>query len=130
MSNRLRAAGIIIAALVGASAPATAGLKSYVSAQVNTWGNTVSIYGGLGDTRNTANSAEYLECGSNTATGYCLFRNAAGTYYSCTTTNAAMIEVIRSMDGDGSINFSYDSTTNVCTYMLSYASSRAQPKSP
>jgi hypothetical protein len=32
------------------------------------------------------------------------------------------------MSGDDSINFVYDSTTNVCTYMLSYASSRTQPK--
>jgi hypothetical protein len=121
MSSRLWAAAIIIAALAGAS---------YVSAQVNNWGNTISIYGGLGDTRNTANTSEYIECGTNSTTGYCLFRNAAGTYYSCSTTNAGMIEVIRSMSGDGSINFSYDTTTGACTYMLSYASSRAQPKNP
>lgn len=130
MSSRLWTAAIIIAAVAGASAPATAGLKSYVSAQVNTWGNTISISGALGDTRNTANGTEYLECGSNSNTAYCTYRNPAGTYYSCNTTNAAMVEVVRSMSGDGSINFSYDSTTNVCTYMLSYASSRAQPKSP
>jgi hypothetical protein len=130
MSSRLWVTAIIIAALAGASTRATAGAKSYVSAQVNTWGNTISIYGGLGDTRNTANTSEYIECGTNSTTGYCLFRNTAGTYYSCSTTNAGMIEVIRSMSGDGSINFSYDTTTGACTYMLSYASSRAQPKNP
>jgi hypothetical protein len=42
------------AALAGASAPAPAGLKSYISAQVNTWGNTISISGALGDARNIA----------------------------------------------------------------------------
>ncbi len=130
MSNRLWTAAIVIAALAGASTPAKGGARSYVSAQVNTWGTTISIYGGLGDTRNTANTVEHLDCGTNSTTGYCTYRNPAGTYYSCNTTNAGMIEVIRSMHGDASINFSYDSTTNVCTYMLSYASSRAQPKTP
>ena len=131
MSRRLLATTILAAAaLAGASATALAGSRSYVSAQVNTWGTTISIYGALGDTRNTANTTEYLECGSNSGTGYCLYRNPAGTYYSCSTTDAAMIQVIRSMSGDASINFSYDSTTGACTYMLSYSSSRAQPKAP
>jgi hypothetical protein len=116
--------------LAGASAVAVAGAKSYFPAQLNTWGTTVSVSGGIGETRNTPDSTQYIECGSNSNTGYCLFRDAGGAYHSCSTTDAGLITVIRSMSGDGSINFLYDSTTNVCTYMLSYASSRDQPKAP
>jgi len=116
--------------LAGASAVAVAGVKSYFPAQLNQWGNTVSISGGIGETRNTPDTVQYIECGSNANTGYCLFRDASNVYHSCSTTDAGMITVIRSMSGDGSINFSYDVTTNACTYMLSYASSRDQPKAP
>src|SRR5262249_21178349 len=122
--NRRLMAVVTAVGLVGASGVAMAGLKSYIPATLSQWGNTVSISGGIGETRNTADSVQYIECGSNANAGYCMFRDASNQYHSCSTTDAGMISVIRSMSGDGSINFSYDVTTNVCTYMLSYASSR------
>jgi hypothetical protein len=113
------------------SAVALGGVKTYAPAGVSSLGgNIVSVSGGFGDTRNTVDSTQYIECGTNLTAGFCLFRDSGGAFHSCSTTDANMIAVIRSMSGDALVQFTYDVTTNVCQYMLSYASSRAQPKAP
>jgi len=84
---------------------------------------------GLGETYNTADSTQYAECGSNGTTGYCTVRDAAGTYYSCMTTDPALLAVIRSMSPESFISVVWDASGS-CTYVLSYASSRSAVKVP
>ena len=130
MSRRFWIAALAAAGLASASASALAGAKSLGATTVYHWGSTVSVQGTFGATRNSASTTEYLECGSNAGAGFCTYHDPSGSYYSCSTTDAAQIAAIRSMSGDSYVNFSYDTSTNACTYVLSYASSRAEPKNP
>lgn len=102
-----------------------AGSKSIGSLTVNVASRYANA--GLSDTHNTANGLEYAECGTNSTTGYCTFRDTAGTYYSCMTTDPAYLTVIRSMSDESFISVRWDAA-GVCTYVLSYASSRTQAK--
>lgn len=104
-----------------------AGVRQYVPLQINT--TYRSAYGGLAETHNTTDTSTYAECGSNSNTGYCTFRDVAGTSYSCYTTDPAQIAVIRSMSPDSLFNVVWDAA-GVCTYVLSYASSRVTPRAP
>lgn len=126
MKKRLLLSLSLAAAMIlGGGGAAMAGLKSYFPLQVNAPGRYAS--GGLSETHNTANGVEYFECGSNPTTGYCTIRDAAGTYYSCMTTDPALLTVIRSMSDESSISVRWDAS-GVCTYVLSYASSRTEAK--
>lgn len=113
--------------LTAGAGAALAGAKQYAPLQINTALRSAS--GGLAETHNTAEATSLAECGSNPTTGYCLFRDAAGTFYSCYTTDPAQIAVIRSMSPDSTFNVLWD-TSGVCTYVLSYASSRVAPRTP
>jgi hypothetical protein len=121
----LSRAGIALTFVAASATMASAGLKSYVPLSVNVAGKYAS--GGLAETHNTADNVQYAECGTNATTGYCTLRDTAGTYYSCYTTDPALLTVIRSMSDESSFSISWNDT-GVCTYVLSYASSRTAAK--
>jgi hypothetical protein len=126
--SRLKLGVISALVVLGTTSAVFAGLRSYFPLQVNTTGHYAN--GGMSETHNTADSVQYAECGSNATTGYCTFRDAGGTYYSCFTTDMTQIAVIRSMAPDASFSVVWDPTSNQCTYVLSYASSRVAPRAP
>jgi len=128
MSRRLKLGAIVsLLALTAGTGAVLAGAKQYVPLSINAASR--SAYGGLAETHNTADSVSYAECGSNATTGYCTFRDAANTFYSCYTTDPAQIAVIRSLSPDSTFNVVWD-TSGVCTYVLSYASSRVAARTP
>jgi hypothetical protein len=123
MSRRLKLGTIVaLLALASGSGIVLAGAKSYAPLSINTVNRWAS--GGFSETHNTTDLTSYAECGSNSTTGYCTFRDTAGTFYSCYTTDPAQITVIRSMSPDSLFNVVWDAS-GVCTYVLSYASSRS-----
>jgi len=128
MSRRLKL-GVIagLLALTAGTGAVIAGAKQYFPLSIDPVNRSAS--GGLAETHNTADTTSYAECGSSSTTGYCTFRNPAGTFYSCFTTDPAQIAVIRSMSPDSTFYVAWD-TAGVCTYVLSYASSRVAPRSP
>lgn len=125
--SRLSLAMITALAVLGTASAVHAGLRSYFPLSVNVAGRYAS--GGLAETHNTADSIQYAEFGSNATTGYVTLRDAAGTYYSCYTTDPAQLTVIRSMSPDSTFSVAWD-TSGVCTYVLSYASSRSAVRAP
>ncbi len=128
MSHRIKLGAIAaLLTLTAGTGAVVAGIKQYIPLQIN----AVNRYanGGLAETHNTPDNVSYAECGSNSTTGYCTFRDTAGTYYSCFTTDPAQIAVIRSMSPDSTFSVRWD-TAGVCTYVLSYASSRVAPRTP
>jgi hypothetical protein len=128
MSRQLKLGAIIaLLTLTAGTGAVVAGIKQYVPLSINAASR--SAYGGLAETHNTADNVSYAECGSNSTTGYCTFRDPSGTYFSCYTTDPAQIAVIRSMSPDSTFNVVWD-TSGVCTYVLSYASSRVAARTP
>ncbi len=125
MSTRLRLA--IIAALLAISGTVLAGARQYAPLAINLQFRYAD--GGLAETHNTDDAFSYAECGSNYGAGFCTVVDTAGTYYGCYTTDPAHIAVIRSMSPDSLFSIEWDES-GVCTYVLSYASSRAAPRAP
>jgi hypothetical protein len=123
--THLTRAALAALMLFASSGSGLAGIKSYAPLSVNVAGRYAN--GGLAETRNTVDNVQYAECGSNAGTGYCTLRDTAGTYYSCYTTDPAQIQVIRSMSEESIFSIAWD-VNGVCTYVLSYASSRTAAK--
>jgi hypothetical protein len=121
--------GFVVAllALTAGTGAVVAGQKQYSPLTVNPVARYANA--GLAETHNTADTVSYAECGSNATAGYCTFREPSGTFYSCYTTDPSLLVVIRSMSPDSTISVQWDAS-GVCTYVLSYASSRVAPRTP
>src|SRR5688572_28555871 len=127
MSHRKLGAIAALLTLTAGTGAVIAGIKQYVPLSINAAARYAN--GGLAETHNTPDTVSYAECGSNATTGYCTFRDPAYNHYSCYTTDPAQIAVIRSMSPDSTFSVQWD-TAGVCTYVLSYASSRVAPRAP
>ena len=126
--SRMKLGLISVIVVLGTSSAVFAGLKSYIPLSINYAAHFAN--GGLAETHNTADSVQYAECGSNPTTGFCTVRDAANVVTSCFTTDPALLTVIRSMSPDSLFSIRWDPATNECTYVLSYASSRAAQRTP
>jgi hypothetical protein len=119
--------GVALLCLTMASA-AFAGLTYSTEVWVNGYGKNAG--GGLGSARHSADNNQYLGCNYDSgspATGWCYANDANNNYGSCTTSNASMIDAIKSMNGDSYITFSWDNNTN-CTYIQANKASQYAPK--
>lgn len=126
MTRPLLARTILAVSLLAATTGTVlAGAKSYIPLSINYAARYAN--GGLAETHNTADNVQYAECGSNSATGYCTIRDTAGTITSCYTTDPALLAVIRSMSDESLFSIQWNAS-GVCTYVLSYASSRTEAK--
>lgn len=113
--------------LVAGTGAVVAGARQYAPLSISVANKWAS--GGFAETHNTPDFTQYAECGSNSNTGYCTLRDASATFYSCFTTDPGHIAVIRSMSPDSLFNVVWDAS-GVCTYVLSYASSRSAVRQP
>jgi hypothetical protein len=126
MSRRLwLSLSLAVSLLAAGSGAVLAGAKQISPLSVNAASRFANA--GLGETHNTANTTEYIECGTNPTTGFCTIRDSSSNVYSCMTTDPDLLAVIRSMSDESYISVRWDAA-GVCTYVLSYASSRAATK--
>jgi hypothetical protein len=116
---------LAVSLLAAGSGAVFAGAKSLSPLTVNAASRYANA--GLAETHNTANTTEYIECGTNGTTGFCTIRDSSANMYSCMTTDASLLSVIRSMSDESYISVRWDAA-GVCTYVLSYASSRTEAK--
>jgi len=91
-------------------------------------------YGSLGTARNSADGYSWVTCGVQSGTtgsmyASCYAVNASGVSASCGTTNANLVAVVATLEGDSSISFQWDSS-GLCTYISVGQSSAAEPKKP
>jgi hypothetical protein len=123
-------AAVAVIALLVANQSATAGWKpASAGVTIDTVARTAN--GSISATRNTPDNSQQLVCwldGTNAGiTGNCHARNLAGTMRACSTTNANLIQVIASANGDSAISFAWDAS-NVCTAIQVMQNSAAPPK--
>lgn len=124
----VKMAGMAAAALIGTSA--WAGFKS--ATEVNVSGN--SAYGSLASARNSADGVQYIGChlytyNTGSASVACYATSASGVQGSCSSTNALIVDAVRSMNGDSYILFRWD-TAGACTYLVVSNASQYAPKQP
>lgn len=110
-------AGLVVAA------SAYAGIKGEYPVYVNA--TSRYIYGAISSTRNSADTTSYMYCttysyaGSTTPSAYCYARDAAGNYGGCSTTDAGLVDVVKSIESDSYLSISWD-VNGACTYIYNY----------
>lgn len=81
--------------------------------------------------RNSADSVQTLECNviswPTTRQGSCIARDAAGQTRSCFTSDAPMLDVMQSLNGDDYVGFGFD-IYGRCTYVELFKGSAYEPK--
>jgi hypothetical protein len=116
-----------IALTLGMCASAFAGNKNSVEVSINTVGPKPYATGHLGYVRNTPDQVQYIGCQVSTTLGSCYAVNSAGFAASCSTTDPATLELIRSLKGDSGLYFRWDANGN-CMSILVRNDSMVAPK--
>ena len=84
------------------------------------------MYGSMLGARNSANSIEYLKCRTfSSSSAYCYGRTSDGTYKSCSTTEAALVRAVESLNPYSYLRFGFISGT--CYYIEVQHSSQYLP---
>lgn len=117
------AAGLALALFASGSVVAGNRIGPYqvTISDAGRWAN-----GAFADVRAGADSQQWIGCNYNTVTGSCTATNAAGTSRTCTTSNAALLDVIRSLTPESYIYFQWN-TDGTCSYILVENSTRFKP---
>lgn len=111
---KLALGAVALMGTLAVSSRSDAGLKGTNSVvSINTSSRTAT--GSLGLARNSSNSTEYIGCGMDSpGNAFCTARDSGGTTVSCSTTSSSFREVLKSMNGDSFVSFSWDSA-GACT---------------
>jgi hypothetical protein len=97
------------ALLLGAmTTSAFAGLHSSQGVTIQPSGIKPYATGDIGFVYNSWFSNDYIGCEANAASGDCYATDVSGQYKTCTTTDPAMLTVIRSIKGDSNVFFSWN----------------------
>ena len=105
VSHRIVAAALAMGLF---ASTAFAGYKTSHEVTINTTGSKPYATGDLGYVRNTPDSIQYIGCQATNTLGDCYAVNSAGLYKSCSTTDAALIELILTIKGDSNLFFSWN----------------------
>lgn len=126
MMSKTLARAAAAAALMSIAFVAFAGSRAVYQANINDaqrWAN-----GTMTDARGSADNNQLIGCYHNASFAGCYVTNAAGLGRSCTTSNPALIDVIRTIGPESYIYFQWN-TDGTCNYVLIENSSRFKPAS-
>ena len=121
------AASLLISGLAVAGQKDTGGT-------VNIYGSNLRVMGSLSAARNSSNTVEYLGCKVSVSPGSapsvtCSAQNSAGVQFSCSSSDAGLVNVALGIKGDSFINVNRDSA-GTCTLLAVDNSSIHGPKAP
>lgn len=127
---------VIALALAGVSATATSVAFAGQKATANVFIDTVNrrASGALGSARNSADARQLIGCqteanSAGAERGQCTAVNAAGITVRCTTTVAAIIDVMQSVSGDSHVVFHWNQD-GTCRAVTVGNFSHFEPKKP
>ena len=122
---------VLAVGLIALSGNAMAGFKTGQAVVISTASRFVNA--DLGYVRNTGDTTQYIGCevwaSGSTPSAYCFARDAAGTYVSCYTTNAVLVNVAAALKPDDYLYFSWDTSGN-CNFIEQATASYTAPKGP
>lgn len=119
------AAGLLMGAMATSASAGThsaQGVKIYI--------NTPNPYaiGDLGFVYNSWFSNDYIGCMASATNGDCYAREVGGNFLSCWTTDPALLTVIRSLNGDSHLLFSWNPVDATCVDIRVTTDSTMAPK--
>ena len=118
-------AATVAASLIGV---ANAGYKwTFGTVAVKNTDGSGYGYAAQGTARANANTSERVYCSFYTGSVTCGITNASNVSVACSTSDAAMMTVLRSFGTDSYLYISFDSTGK-CTYVNVFTDSGLQPK--
>lgn len=122
---------LICAAGAMVASSSSAGYKYNLEVNVS----STTGQGVLGAARASADSTQYIGCtvvsyATGGSTGYCYARNSAGTSISCQTTNASLIHLIQTLNGQSQLYFYVPTGTSTCSQINVYQLSYNTPSTP
>lgn len=126
MKSRIFRSAAAFAVLLSVAAIAEAGTRWTYQVSIND-GSRYAV-GTMTDARGSADINQSIGCYHNTTFASCYATSSAGLSRSCTTNNAALIEVIRSISAESYIYFLWNAD-GTCNYVLVENSSRWKPAS-
>src|SRR5689334_19981648 len=124
ISHRILAASVVTSLFASA---AFAGLKTNHEVTINTVGAKPYATGDLGYVRNTADTSQYIGCEITTTLASCYAVNSAGLYKSCSTSDPETIALLRTLNGDSNLFFSWN-PDGTCARVRIRNDSLAAPK--
>jgi hypothetical protein len=111
---------------------ADAGQKA-TSETVLIYGSGLRVHGALGAVRNSASPTEFIGCkvtaSSSGSSVSCSAQDAAGATFSCSSSNANLVNAALAISGDSWLSVNRDSTST-CTLISVENSSIHEPKAP
>jgi hypothetical protein len=116
----------VVAALLSTATIAMAGSRWVYQVGIND--TSRFAVGTTTDARGSADSVQVIGCYHNSGFASCYATNNAGLSRSCTTSNAALIDVIRSISSESYIYFQWN-TDGTCSYVFVDNGSRWKPGS-
>ena len=124
-------------AIFGFAAVAFCGIADAGSKTLNEtvliYGSGLRVHGSLGAVRNSASPTEYIGCrvsaSPSGSTVSCTAQDAAGAQFSCSSSNANLVNAALGISGDSWVNVIKDST-GTCTFLAVENSSVHEPKAP
>ncbi len=116
----------VAAALLSTAMIASAGARLVYQVGINDASRFA--VGTMADARGSSDNVQTIGCYHNTGFASCYATNSAGLSRSCTTTNAALIEVIRSIGSESYLYFQWN-TDGTCSYVFVDNGSRWKPAS-
>jgi len=108
-----------------ASTAALAGYRHTLEVGIDDVGRVA--WGDLGYVFNTSDRTQYMGCYNSGTSGTCYARDRTGLTRTCSTSNAGMLAVIRSLSGDSYLLFYWDASGN-CTSVDVHNGSNTAPK--
>ena len=85
-----------------------------------------SFTGSYGSARNSADALQYLFCRDDGTSAFCGARDSSGVTKSCTTSNAAHLNIIRGMVDTSRVGVSFN-TSGTCTSIYQVNGSYYEP---
>jgi hypothetical protein len=125
MQMKIMSRSALLVLSFAAAATAYAGARFTYPVVINDTNRTA--YGALTDARGSADTRQYIGCWSNNASGGCDAVNASGLTRSCSTTDPAMLAVIRSMSDESYVAFRWGADSSTCLYVYAQTTSYSKP---
>lgn len=122
----LVAAAAVAAAMLSTATIAIAGSRWVYQVGINDASRFA--VGTMTDARGSSDNVQTIGCYHNSGTASCYATNSAGLSRSCTTANAALIDVIRSISSESYLYFQWNAD-GTCNYVFVDNGSRWKPAS-
>jgi hypothetical protein len=130
VNRKITTAAVALLAVLGLGTSASAGQKTTTNVVIWPGAFITVAYGSLGTARNSADNNQLIGCLSQGSSATCWATDSTGASVSCSTSVAADLAAIHSMNGDSYLLFAWENGTGTCEWVYVRNQSNYAPKLP